>query len=143
RSLLDEARDAHNGSVRAVRRTESVANEYAIAERRELLGKRFVVLFFFGMKTDVFQKQHATVAQALALGLGIGAYAILGEVDGPLEEILELRSHRGQRIFGIGPALGTAEVGRQNQSASLLDGQTQRGQSFADTRVVRNDAVLQ
>src|SRR5438067_3535181 len=95
------------------------------------------------METDVFKKQHATVTETFALGLGVGADAILGEVDGPLEEILELRSHRGQRIFGIGPALGTAEVRRQNQSASLLDGQTQRGQGFADTRVVRNGAVLQ
>ena len=65
RGLVHETRDADNGSVGAVGGAKSVANEEAIAEGGELLRECFVVLLFFVMKTDVFEKKYVAVSERL------------------------------------------------------------------------------
>ena len=69
RGLLDEARDADDRSMRAMRGAKRVADEETVAERGELFRKRFVVLLLLGMKTDVFEQEHFAVARAPCSGL--------------------------------------------------------------------------
>ena len=47
--------DADHGGVGAMGRTEGVANEEAVAKSGELLGKGFVVFFFFGVEANIFE----------------------------------------------------------------------------------------
>src|SRR5690242_18921888 len=122
---------------------ESVADKNAIAKGRELLGESFIVLFFFRMETDVFEKQDAAVAELLASRFRVGTNAVLGEIHGTLQQILERCSYWCERIFGIGAALRSAEVGRQNQACSLLNCQTKGWKRLAYPRVVTYTPFLE
>src|SRR5882724_2338813 len=143
RRLPDEARDADNGSMRAVSGAEGVANEDAVAQGGELLRKGFVVFFFVGMEADVFQHEHFPVAQGLALAFGAWTDTIQGEGDRLAEQLFQFFGGGPQRIFWIRAALGPAEMRSKHEPSALFDGQPQRRQSFADACVVGDDAVFQ
>ena len=80
--LAHEFGDADDGSVRAMRGAECVANEEAVAERCELARKFCVVGFFFGMVAHIFEQQHFPIAQGFALRFGFGTDAICRERHG-------------------------------------------------------------
>src|SRR6267142_5343847 len=141
--LLDKACDSHNRSVRAMRGTKGVANENTVAERGELLRESFVVFFFLGMETDVFQHEHFAVAQGLALAFGSRSDTIQCECDRLAEELLQFLGRGPQRIFWIRSALRPAEMRSEHEPATLLNGEPQRRKSFTDARVVRDDALFQ
>ena len=141
--MLDETRDADNGSVRAVRGTEGVADEEAVAESGELLRKGFVVFFFFGMEADVFEDEHFPVAQGFALAFGSRADAIQGEGHGLAEKFFQFFRGGPEGIFWIGTALGPAEMRSEDEAAAFLNGEAERGNRFADACVVGDDAVFQ
>ena len=104
--MLNEPRDADNGSVGAVRRAKSVANKNAVAKSGKLPGKSLVVLFFVGMEADVFQNEDFAVAQRLALTFRAGADAIQGESHRLAEKLFEFLGGGAQRIFWIWSAFG-------------------------------------
>src|SRR5882724_3329047 len=141
--FLDETRDADDGSMRAVRGTKSVANEDAVAQRGELLRKGFVVFFFLGMETNVFQDKHFPVAQGLALAFGSRSDTIQSEGDRLAEELFQLLGGGPQRILWIRSALGPAEMRSEDEPAALLNGDPQRRKRFADARVVGDHAILE
>src|SRR6266403_938665 len=141
--LLDEARDADNGSMRAVSGAEGVANENAVTERGELLRKGFVVFFFVGMEADVFQHEYFPVAQGLALAFSAWTDTIQGEGDRLAEQLFQFFGGGPQRIFRIRAALWPAEMRSKHEPAALFDGEPQGRKSFADACVVGDDAVLQ
>src|SRR6266853_726096 len=138
--LLDEARDADNGGVCAVRGAECIADKNAIAESGELLGKRFVVFFFFRMEADVFQDENFTVAQGFALAFGAGTDTIERKRDGTAEKLFQLFRARPHGIFEIRAAFGAAEMRSEHKAGTFLNGEANCGQRFADARVVGDDA---
>src|ERR1700676_4596114 len=140
---FDEARDAHDGSVGAMRGAESVANEETVAERGELFRESFVVLLFFGMEANVFEQQNFAVAKRFALGFGDRAGAIRGKANGFANERFELFRDREKRKLGVGTALGAPEVRSKDQAAAFLNGEAKRGERFADASVVGDYAIFE
>ncbi len=61
--MFDEARDADHGSMRTMRGAERIADEKAVAKRRQSLRKNFVVFFFLGMKADIFEEKNVAVSE--------------------------------------------------------------------------------
>src|SRR5258708_23518340 len=125
-----------------MRLSECITNKTAVAERRELLRERFVVLFFFGMKPNVLQEKHAAFAQRFAFGLRIRSDAIVRKNYVALQKLLKLFRYRRQRVFRFGPALWPAKVRRQDQSPTFLNRQPQRRQRLPNARVVADHAIL-
>jgi hypothetical protein len=52
---------AYHRRMRAVRRTERVANENAIAQCGKLFRKGLVVFLFFGVEAHVLEQQHIPI----------------------------------------------------------------------------------
>ena len=46
-----------------MRRAERIADEKAVAKRRQSLRKNFVVFFFLGMKADIFEEKNVAVSE--------------------------------------------------------------------------------
>src|SRR6266481_373239 len=143
RRLPDEARDADNGSMRAVSGAEGVANEDAVAQGGELLRKGFVIFFFVGMEADVFQHEHFPVAQGLALAFGAWTDTIQSEGDWLAEQLFQFFGGGPEGIFWIRAAFGPAEMRSKHEAGALFNGEPQCRQSFADACVVGDDAVFQ
>src|SRR5262249_30829288 len=141
--LLDETRDANNGSVRAMRGAKSVANKKAIAKCGELFGKSLVVLLFLGMETNVFEDQHFPIAKSFALALRTRTHAIKRESHWLAEKLFQLLGSRTQRILRIGPALGASKSRSKNEAPTFLNGEAKCGERFADARVIRDDGILE
>src|SRR2546430_1003603 len=59
------------------------------------------------------------------------------------EEFFQLLGGGPQRIFRIGTTLGTAKMRSENEARTLLDSEAQRGEGFADARVIGDDRVLE
>src|SRR6266481_3122062 len=143
RRLPDEARDADNGSMRAVSGAEGVANENAVAQGGELLRKGFVIFFFVGMEADVFQHEHFPVAQGLALAFGAWTDTIQSEGDWLAEQLFQFFGGGPEGIFWIRAAFGPAEMRSKHEAGALFNGEPQCRQSFADASVVGDDGVFQ
>src|SRR6266403_1056501 len=141
--LLDEARDADNGSMRAVSGAESIANEKAVTESGELLRKSFVVFLLVRMEADVFQHEHLAVAQGLALAFGAWTDTIQSEGDRLAEQLFQFFGGGPEGIFWIRAAFGPAEMRSKHEPGALFNGEPQCRQSFADASVVGDDAVFQ
>jgi len=102
--LLDEARHADNGSVRAMRGAKA-----SQTTRRRTSGKRLERLRrFFPLRdgSGRFKNEYFSVAQGFALAFGAGADTIERESYGLAEKLFELFRGRLQGIFRIGPPLG-------------------------------------
>src|SRR6266436_1932355 len=118
--LLDEACDADDGSMRAMRGAEGITDEKAVAESGELFRKGLVVLFFFGMEADIFEQEDIAVGEGFALRFRNGPDTVRGESNRPADEFLELLGYLHQRVFRIGAALGAAEMRSEYEAAALL-----------------------
>src|ERR1700745_1961054 len=95
------------------------------------------------MEAEVFQRQHFAVAQGFALPFRAWTDAIEGKCHGLAEEFFQLLGGGPQRILGIGTTLWTAKVRGENEARTLLDGEAQRREGFADARVIGDDRVLE
>ena len=88
------------------------------------------------MEADVFEEQDVAIGESFAFGFGVGADTIGGEGDRSCQKLCELLRRQAQAIFWVGSALRPAEMRSKDQARAAFDGQTQRGQRFADARVV-------
>src|SRR5947199_404874 len=129
--LLDDARDADNGGMRAMRGAEGIANENAVAESGKLFGKSLIVFFFLGMEANVFQDENFTVAQGFALAFGAWADAIERERSGIAEELFQLFRGGPQGIFQVGAAFGSTEVRRTDEADAFLNSMANGALRFA------------
>src|ERR1700730_6594843 len=94
------------------------------------------------MEADVFEQQDAAVGEGFALPLGIGADAIGRERDGPLQKFFEFLRGGRQGILWLRATLRPAKVRGEDETSSLVNGETQRRKGFADARVVGDETVL-
>src|SRR5258708_34499489 len=118
--LLDESRDADDGSMDAMRGAERITAEKAVAESGEMLRKSFVVLFFLGMEADVFEKEDIAVGERFALRLRNGPDTVRGKSNRPADEFLELLGYMHERVFRVGAALWAAASRDEDEAAPLL-----------------------
>src|SRR5262245_9783387 len=134
--------DAFNGGMGAVGRAERVIH-VEVGERRQLFRKTFVVLFFFRVKTQVFQEYHVVIRP----GLGYRARrrladAVVGKHNGSPEQFLEPARNRPQAEFRVGFTLRTPEMACQDDGGPLLESEIDGWQRRPDAGVVANYAAL-
>ena len=142
--LAHELGDAHNRSMRAMRRAKGVADEKPIAERGKLLRKSFVVGFFFGVKAHIFEQQHCRrCASALLFASASAPTQSAANSTGLPSSSCKPRGHRRKAVLRIHFALGPAEMRREHQPRAALIGKPQRGQGLADARVVGHFAAIE
>jgi hypothetical protein len=132
--------DAFGGRMRAMRRAERVVHIH-IAERRELLGKRRIVGFFFGVKAQVLEQNHAAGVGRDRLLSG-RAHTVTGEGHGSSEQFRQMIRDRLECELVIDLALGTAKVRGQNDRRTLREGVGDGRQSATHTRVVADHPIL-
>ena len=134
-------RDAFGRGVGAVRGRECVV-DIDVAELGERSDEGRIVLFFLLVEAGVLEQQHVAVLHRRDRGLRYGADAIGGEPDRPAESSATRRGDRPQRIGRVGPALGAAEMGEQNDLAALVGDLADRRQHALDARCVADFAVF-
>ena len=92
------------------------------------------------MEAQVFEQQHVAVFERLGRGFGFRTDAIGREGHGLAEQLRQARGRGFQAHFGIGFALGPAQVRGQNQPAAALHNVLNGGQRGLDARVIRDFA---
>ena len=122
---------------------ERIAHEKAVAKGGELLRKGLVVFFFLWMEANIFEHQNFAVAQGFALAFRSRSDAIQSKGHGLAEQFFQFFGGRPKRIFQIRAAFGPAEMRSENEAATFLDGQAKSRESFADARVIGDDAILE
>jgi hypothetical protein len=120
-----------------------------IRQTRQLLRELFVVGFFLGMKAKVLQKQGLALFQLQSHFFRLGSNAIRAEshVLAARQFLIQNHAqplrHRLQTHLGIGLALGPSQMRGQNQPRPVPQRVLNRGQSFADTRVIHDASIFQ
>ena len=137
--LLDVVDDALGRGVRAVRRSERVV-DVDVGERRQLRREGRVVGLFLGVEPQVFEEDHAARMRGDG-GRGVRADAVGGKRDGPAEQPGQVVGDRLQAVLGIGLALRTSEVRREDDRGALFERVADGRQRRADPRVVGDRAV--
>jgi hypothetical protein len=75
------------------------------------------------VEAEVLQEDNFTVVRLVDDLLDLGANAVGGEGDRLAEELLQLGDDGPQRIFGVGQAIGTAQVGHEDDGlGAIVDG---------------------
>ena len=73
------------------------------------------------MKADVFEKQHAAVGERFALGFGVGADAVRGEIQPACRAALPASWRPGPgEYLGSGPPFGRPSATREPVVAPFL-----------------------
>ena len=145
RRLRHEVGDAVHRRMRAMRRAKRVVH-VKVGERRELLGKRRIVLLFLRMKSKIFQQHHAAAFRFVHLLNGclrLLADAVVRKRDGAPEQPAHRRHHRLQAVLRIHLALRTAEVRGQDRRRAVVQRVRDRRQRRSDARVVADFAVFE
>ena len=143
RGLLYEARDPHDGRMRAMGRTERVAHKQAVAQRRQLAREILVVGLFLRVVAHIFEEEHAAIRESAALGFGIRANAVRGKIHGHAKQFRKFRRHGLHAVFRIGLSLGPPQVRREDEPCAALAGKLNRRQSFADAGIVGNARAVE
>ena len=95
-----------------------------VGELGKFLAEGVVVGFLFVVVAEIFEKRDFAVLEFRGGFLGHRADAIIDEFDRRADQGRERRNHRGEALFGIAFALGTAEVGAEENARALLDAGT-------------------
>jgi len=137
------AGDRVDRRVRAVRRAERVVH-VLVGQRRQLLGECRIVVFLFGMKAQVFEKNNSAACLVYAIdGLrGVVADAVFGERDRLAEHVGEASGDGPETHLRIRFPLGPAEMTREDGGRALLERVGDRRQRRLDARVVADRAIL-
>ena len=142
--LLDELRDADDGSVSAVSGAERVADEKAVAKRGELFREFGIVGFFFGVVAHVFEEQDVAVFERLALRFGFRAHAIGSQTQRACRAAPAI-SRRPERALYLGSTLpfGRPRCEASTSRAPRSEASRSVGSSFANARVVVHFSAVQ
>ncbi len=128
----DELDHALGGGVRAVRRAERVVH-VDVAERRQFLRERRVVLLFLGMEAQVLEQQH--LAGRRLHGFHFGADAIGRHLDRRPSSSCSRAATGCRLISGFGFSLGTPQVRRQDDTGAVFQRVLDGGQRRLDALV--------
>ena len=140
--LLDVPDHALGRRVRPVRRTERVIH-IDVRQRRQLAGKRRIVLLFLRVEPQVLEQDDAAIRRTVDGRLGRLADAVLRERDRAVQQRRQPFGHRLQRVLRIGLSLRPPEVRAQDhRPRPVLQRVLDRRQRRADPRVVPDRAVL-
>lgn len=89
------------------------------------------------MEAEVLKKNDLTTSGLVDGLLDLLANAVLGEDDAAAQELLQLRNHRLQAVLGVLLAVGTAQVGHENDGlGAIVEGVLDGGEGTDDTLVV-------
>jgi hypothetical protein len=96
-----------------------------------------------GVEAQVLEKNDLAAGRLVDGLLDFLADAVLSEDDIAAEQLLELWDNRLQAVLGVGLAVGTAEVGHEDDSlGALFNGILDGGQSTDDTLGVGDGGVV-
>ena len=140
-SSRQEVRYALYGSMGTVRNTEAVVN-IKVCQRSKLLCKLHVVLFFFLMEAQVFQKQNMTSLQLAGSSLSSLAYAVRSKKNLFAQQLAQMLSYRSQRKLRLNLSLRTAQMSHQDNSSLLLQQILNCRQRCGDTGIIGNLALI-
>ena len=112
-----------------------------VAELRELIDERLVVLFLLRVEARIFKTQHVAVLQRGDGFLRGLADAIVGECDRALDHLRYNGGNWSQRLLRIGP-LRPAEMREQNDFGAFAGKLGDGRRDTLDTREVGDLAVL-
>ena len=131
--------DVVDGGLLTVNDAEAVGDE-DIGQGGELSGEGLalgVVLRGLGsVEADVLQQDDLAVTGCGDSGLGGLTDGVLGERHLGTGHLSEALGHGGQGVVGVGLALGTPEVGGDDDLGTGVEQGAQGGQSGLDTAVV-------
>ena len=89
------------------------------------------------METEVLKQNDLTTRGLVDGLLGLLANRVLSEDNAAAQELLELRDNGLQTVLGVDLAVGTAEVGHEDDGlGAILDGVLDGGEGTDDTLVV-------
>ena len=143
RGLAHKPGDADDRGVSAMRGAKGIAHEELIAQSRKLLRELRVVRLFLGVIPDILEEQHFPISKRLAFRFRIGADAIGSERHRLAEHFAEFCGYGRETVLRINFSFWPAQMRSKDEPRSAFDGQAQRGQRFADTRVVGNAATIE
>ena len=118
--LLNEFRDADDGSVSAMRGAECIANEESVAQVRRAGAKIPVVGFFFGMKAHIFEQQYVAIAQALCSSLPLRRRRNRGRIRRACREVRCSRRRQARELY-FGSALPFGRPSATRARVALRD----------------------
>lgn len=95
-----------------------------------------------GMESQVLEKYDATVGGAVDSLLDLRSDTVAGESDLLAEELLKLSHDWLQRVLCVGLAIGTTEVGHENDSLCAMLGCVLDGGQSADDALVVGDVLV-
>lgn len=97
----------------------------------------------FNMESQILKENNSTAIGLVNDGLDLGANAVGGKCDALAKQLLELGNNGLQRVLWVGRAVGTTEVGHQDDGlGAIVDGMLDGGDSTNDTLVVGDLFVL-
>jgi hypothetical protein len=112
-------RDAFSGGVRAVRRAERIVH-IDLAQPRQRTRKLRVVRLLLRVEAHILQQRDRVRRQARHARFHRRADAVVEEVDGTPQQLLQSRRHRAQAILRVALPLRTPEVRHQNHRRAAL-----------------------
>lgn len=75
---------------------------------------------FLGMEAQILKQYHLSTRSRIDCLLDLRAHTIFGEGDLFAQQFFEFRDHGLQAILGVGLAIGSAEVGHQDDSFGAM-----------------------
>ena len=95
------------------------------------------------VESQVLKQDDAAVLSGVDSLLDLCSNTVLGEGDLAAEELLKLRNDRGERELGVRLAIGTTEMGHEdNGLGAILDGIFDGGDSADDTLGVGDSGAV-
>ena len=134
----DDPGDTFGGRMSAVRGAKRVVHIH-IRHLCQLFRELRIVGLLLGVVADVLQQQNVAGLQDFHRLLHLLADAIVHECHGTIDQVGQFLGHRPQRHGGLALAVGTAEVGREDDAGAFLDQQVQGGQGLPDAGEVVDD----
>ena len=121
-----------------MRRAERVV-DIDVRHLRQLLGKRRIVRFLFGVIADIFQQQKVAGSQGVRRFFDLFTDAIVHERDRPLDQVGQPGGHWPQRHRRFALAVRPAEMTGENDARALFNQQFEGWQRLLDARVIVDD----
>ncbi len=116
--------------------------DVGIRERGQLLRKAGFVLLLFGVVSKILEEHDAALSGTFDGRRRGLADAIPGEFNRPSKQLGQAGGNGPQGVLRVRFPLGTAEVRREDHRGAVFQRVANRRDRRADTRVVRDPAVL-
>lgn len=113
-----------------------------------LVGLGLVALAVLGaalllnVESEVLQQDNGTVVSLVDNGLDLGTDAVGSKGDGLAQELLQLGNNRLEGVLGVDGAIGTSEVGHQDDSLGAIVESVLDGRDGADNALGVGDVLV-